>query len=841
MVTGVKQNSMKKIDATRVFGAKDIMAGYFGPDKKFEDNVTVIEGIVMASRLHATHRGATIRTEREIEEYRYDFNDPSILVGKFDRNENGISFGHATGKIEGGLLIVQAGERTENPLAFDTHNTQILFAGLDLPAKDYNKISFRMKRDYLPNANPDTERSEIAKFYFSTSLSQHFSEDKCIRVDLSGCTDDLTEWFDVEIEAGNHPQWSDVINSLRFDPTNNNGIYYLDYLVLSKSEKIDNTQWYDRYLDYAVENSLIALDTFKLSEYNRSITRYELFDLLMKALPDKCYTPINRIKGIPDVSRDMKNADAYLILYNAGIYLGDDKGNLNGSTEIKIGEAAEIIQRVDHPQNRMKSDSSFDWSAQGSEYDVEFEDEACLDALTIEAESVELANGALVITSHDGGEGAHIDMSNLNVKAKNFFKLRVRMKAEFASDIHTANFGFYFSTSEDDTFVDARSIQDNFVENSYVDPAGWYIIEMYLCEQRFWKGTITGLRFVPSDQSGTYTIDYIRLIKRDALFNASHEELISQGYTSYGMLHDNGFENGFVVSHYQHKPIDRNERVWNDYVKTGKKPDWDLMSLWALHDLWDNRDHTTNQYTLADKIGINTVVYDPEEKSLSLRLNATKVYNGAPHDRKTFSWWPHLLINQQYVTYPVDKVKNSAAADRIFVDLDMRVTDYKNTTNPEGSNSCAYLLFFYFITDKAPNQKIWFGITLFNNIAVVDKRVPDWVPDSAARQYIYALPMAIVYDGLENSFIPEPDRVVSGDEWKHVRVDITDQINRCLEWANRDQAFGYGLKLTKEDMYFGGCNIGFEIHGNYDCTVEVKNLDMISYNKIGGQNENTES
>jgi len=825
---------MKKMCVTNQTEKKDILVG-MGENQR---NMTVIEGITMAARLHAKHRGVEISAEKVVKEYRYDFNDSAILVGEFDRNENGISFAHASGKIEKGILVVKATERSDNP---SVYNPQVLFAGLNLPAKDYNKISFRMKREYLPNANPEAERTEIAKFFFSTSLSQHFSEDKCIRVDLNGYTDDLGKWFDVEIEAGNHPQWSDVINSLRFDPTNNNGIYYLDYLVLSKSETIENAQWYDRYLDYAVEHSLIALDTFKLSEYNRSITRYELFDLLMKALPDDRYVPVNHIKGIPDVSRNLKNADAYRMLYNAGIYLGDDKGCFNGNSSIKVGEAAEILQRMEQPEKRRKSDSSFDWSTQGSQYDVEFDDEGCLDALAIEAESAAVVNEALVIKSLGGSEGAHVDMTNLNINAKKYFKLRVRMKAEFASDVSDAHFGFYFSTSEENTFIDARSIQENYIKNSYVDPAGWYVIEMYLCEHRFWKGTITALRLVPSDQSGTYTIDYIRLIERDALFNASHEELVSQGYTSYGLLHDNGFENGFVVSHYQHKPIDRNERVWNDYVESGKKPDWDLMSLWALHDLWENRDYTVDKYTLADKIGINTVIYNPEEKSLSLRLNATKVYNGQPHDPKTFSWWPHLLINQQYVTYPVDKVKNSAAADRIFVDLDMRVVDFKNTTNPEGSTSCAYLLFFYFITDKAPNQKIWFGITLFNNVAVVDKRVPDWVPDSAARQYIYALPMAIVYDGLENSFLPEPDRVVSGDEWKHVRVDITDQIDRCLEWANRDEAFGYGLKLTKEDMYFGGCNIGFEIHGNYDCTVEVKNLNMISYNKIEEQNEKFDS
>ncbi len=799
-----------------------------GPWSKWDpnDNLTVIKAIAMASQLHATYRGAEISAEKHVEEYRYDFDDPSILVGEFDRNENGINLFNGTAKIENGILEVQAAGRWDNPSIFDT---QVFFAGLDLPAKDFNKISFRMKRDYLPNADPDAERSETVEIYFSTSLSQVFSEDKCIRVDLNGYTDDLAEWFDVEIELGRVTQWRDIINNLRFDPTNNNGIYYLDYLVLSKSDKINNSKWYDMYLDYAVENSLIALDTYKLSEYNRSITRYELFDLLIKSLPDECYTPINHIKGIPDVSRDRKNADAYLMLYNAGIYFGDYQGNLNGSSEIKIGETMEIIHRMEHPENRIKVEGSFDWSTQGSEYDIEFDDEVCLEKLDVEANSIKVINGALAVESSDSSKRIQIDIKNLNIEAESLFKFRVRMKAKFACDVHAANFGLYFGTTKYTAFIEANAFHDNYVEKSYVDPAGWYIIEVNLYEHPAWEGTITDLRFVPSDQSGIYTIDYIRIIKRDTLHNASHEELLSQGYTPYNMLHDNGFENGFVVSHYEHKPIDRNERVWNDYVETGKKPDWDLMSLWTLYDLWDTRDYTVNKYTLADKVGINTVVYDPEEKSLSLRLNATKVYNGEPHD-SNFSWWPHLLINQEYMTYPVDKVKNSAAADRIFVELDMRVTDFKNTTNPKGSNSCIFPLFFYLVTDKAPNQKIWFGISLFHT-AANNTRVPAWAPDSAAHQYIYGIPPAAVFGDLANSFNPRPGKVAVGDEWKHIRVDITDYIDQCLEWANRDEAFGFGLNLTKEDMYFGGCNIGFEIHGNYDCTVEIKNLDMISYNK----------
>jgi hypothetical protein len=94
---------------------------------------------------------------------------------------------------------------------------------------------------------------------------------------------------------------------------------------------------------------------------------------------------------------------------------------------------------------------------------------------------------------------------------------------------------------------------------------------------------------------------------------------------------------------------------------------------------------------------------------------------------------------------------------------------------------------------------------------------------------MYGIPAAVVYGGIENSFTPEQGKVVTGEQWKHVRVDITEHLDRCIEWANRDNAFG--VKVSREDMYFGGGNIGFEIHGNYDCTVEIKNVNIVSYNK----------
>lgn len=42
-----------------------------------------------------------------------------------------------------------------------------------------------------------------------------------------------------------------------------------------------------------------------------------------------------------------------------------------------------------------------------------------------------------------------------------------------------------------------------------------------------------------------------------------------------------------------------------------------------------------------------------------------------------------------------------------------------------------------------------------------------------------------------------------------------------------DQIFGE--KVSVSDFYIGGTNIGFEIHGNHDCTMEIKDFNLLSY------------
>ena len=309
----------------------------------------------------------------------------------------------------------------------------------------------------------------------------------------------------------------------------------------------------------------------------------------------------------------------------------------------------------------------------------------------------------------------------------------------------------------------------------------------------------------------------------------THEDFINNGYTATRLMQDEGFERGFFISKNDMTRNFFNHGKFQDYCTEEVRPAWGIGPWWSKYDLYENRDMTTDKYTLADTYGIYRIVYNPDEKSLSLRIDATKHYEGKPHTKEMYKWWPHLLINQsETICGVLDKKRNTAAAERMFVELDIRILDFKDTIIPEGKNVLLMPIYFYLMTDKAPGPRIWFGLTLINTEAYNDNVTPFWHPDSAAHQFIYGMPMALVFGGIENSLMHD-GKVVVGDEWRKLRIDVTKEIDKAVEWANRDNIFG--VSVTKEDMYFEGVNIGFEIWGNYDCTFEYKNFNMVAYNK----------
>ena len=296
------------------------------------------------------------------------------------------------------------------------------------------------------------------------------------------------------------------------------------------------------------------------------------------------------------------------------------------------------------------------------------------------------------------------------------------------------------------------------------------------------------------------------------------------GYESQVLFKDPTFENGFTVISQQ--TVNNTGVALGDFTYNGNEstPSWTIAQWNSGPCLWADRTES-DSYTITDGL-TKTVTYDPDEKSVSMRLNAANVYNGEAAGSDS---WPHLLLEQSpicnYHTL-TDKEQSfyNCSADRIVLSLDIRITDFNGTTNPEGINAAQYLAYFYLkgICDK---EFIWFGVNLFDDRGYQDTY---WALDEASRKMIYSVSTKETYGSKNKSLFRNGEPYVS-DEWVHIELDLTPHITKAINEANNSDTFGY--EVNKEDFYIGGTNIGFEIHGNYDCTVEIKNFQLTSYNK----------
>ncbi|MBR6635726.1 MAG: hypothetical protein IKL41_08905 [Clostridia bacterium] len=296
------------------------------------------------------------------------------------------------------------------------------------------------------------------------------------------------------------------------------------------------------------------------------------------------------------------------------------------------------------------------------------------------------------------------------------------------------------------------------------------------------------------------------------------------GYESQVLFKDAAFENGFTVISQQ--TANNAGVALGDFVYGDNEilPSWMIAQWNSGPCLWAERTES-DKFTITDGL-TKTVTYNPIEKSVSMRLNAANVYNSEPAGADN---WPHLLLEQSplcdYSSLDDDeKAYYNCSADRIVLSLDIRITDFKDTTNNDGINAAQYLAYFY-LNGVTHKEFIWFGVNLFDDRGYQDTY---WALDVANQKMIYCVSTKDTFGGKNKSLFRNGAPYVS-DEWVHIELDLTPHIAKAIKEANKSNTFGY--KVSEEDFYIGGTNIGFEIHGNYDCTVEIKDFQLTSYNR----------
>ncbi|MDF2819819.1 MAG: family 10 glycosylhydrolase [Clostridiales bacterium] len=125
-------------------------------------------------------------------------------------------------------------------------------------------------------------------------------------------------------------------------------IEFIKILAGSLGVKRDeNREWYDSYKDYADQMGMTALVPVNTeAERNAIITREEVAKVLSYA----SFTPINS-----DLSFIKYPCSDYSMnLAIAGIFIGDDKGNMRDSSALSRAEAATIVSRVVNANMRIQ-------------------------------------------------------------------------------------------------------------------------------------------------------------------------------------------------------------------------------------------------------------------------------------------------------------------------------------------------------------------------------------------------------------------------------------------------------------------------------------------------------
>ena len=303
-------------------------------------------------------------------------------------------------------------------------------------------------------------------------------------------------------------------------------------------------------------------------------------------------------------------------------------------------------------------------------------------------------------------------------------------------------------------------------------------------------------------------------------------------YNRKGLFHDIQFKDGFKVNRLingaeGYIPIGK----WT-FPESKNEPKWILVQWYSKYCFINDRKDTGSPYIIADNGGSKTVIYNPEDGSLSMNLNARKVYDGEAHTDPA-KLWPHLLIEQVPICdydnlSEEDKSFYRADCDRLQLELDIRMPKFEDTTNPEGINACQFMAYFYLTPINMLNRKIWFGVNF------LDSRKPAetyWHIDTVGTEMIYCLSCEDTFGGLENSYydVKNDNKVTPCSEWQHIELDLTPHIDKVIELANKDNTFG--RQMTRSDFFMRGNNLGFEIHGNFDCTFDIRNYDLVAYNK----------
>ncbi|MBE7027005.1 MAG: trypsin-like serine protease [Ruminococcaceae bacterium] len=120
---------------------------------------------------------------------------------------------------------------------------------------------------------------------------------------------------------------------------------------------LDGQKWYEPYIRYAIDNTIIKESDGFNATANKPATRQQTAYVLANSLPFTEFSNINtHINSLVDVSVESQYYNEIIMLYRAGVLSGrDEYGTFSPTQNITRAEIAAIINRIVNPSARLST------------------------------------------------------------------------------------------------------------------------------------------------------------------------------------------------------------------------------------------------------------------------------------------------------------------------------------------------------------------------------------------------------------------------------------------------------------------------------------------------------
>lgn len=294
---------------------------------------------------------------------------------------------------------------------------------------------------------------------------------------------------------------------------------------------------------------------------------------------------------------------------------------------------------------------------------------------------------------------------------------------------------------------------------------------------------------------------------------------------TYELIADNKFRQGFTAS-----PANKTTSPDNRWPLSYdfKYLDEDLPIVWqvgqhgcyyGLADKFVTKEkeitYNDGYYIIEDES--KAIKINPDKGSLLLELNASKEYE---HPRQNKEEWPHILFQEAFTKQPQIKNLESLTLKMNILMHKSEIHMTEEEYNPS-LHTIQYIMYIYVYSSATldSGQYMFFGIPIYDYRYKVmnENGMLDGGTAGNTGNFIYQM---ATYDYL-------PNGLEVGKE-EQIEINLLNSIGNALILA---QSYGKLTNSTIDDLYITSMNIGFEIPGTFDCSIELSNFSLMAVEK----------